>query len=321
MTDLMNKLTNKLRNGLNDWELLILATFCMTMYTLANYGDRRVFIVYHSAMQLRLLGSLAVPLFTFVLVNKLRRTSNRKRFAKRLYLAAMLVGFGVMALNWLFAKAGLYYDLNAFCNGNNNYLFTFFYMVIYILLLDKLFKSRSWSIKLVAFLGIVAISIVPDRLWHFVDQTKFFHGLLDSSDFQGIAVWRDLLHLCFPNPLHAEGGLLLILLGVLLYYARDKKWQAAICAGFYLFWMLLAMNISFFHLRDLDFFLGSTIPSASLYIRFDQVYTAWAALPMLLYNGQPGRQWKWFFYAYYPLHYYLVGLFVLLMVGPFVIGQ
>ena len=56
----------------------------------------------------------------------------------------------------------------------------------------------------------------------------------------------------------------LILLGVLLYYARDKKWQAAICAGFYLFWMLLAMNISFFHLRDLDFFLGSTIPSASL---------------------------------------------------------
>ena len=121
MTNLMNKLMNKLRNGLNDWELLLLAMFCMTMYTLAERGDRRVFIVYHSAMQLRLLGSLAVPLFTFVLVNKLRRTSNRKRFAKQLYLAAMLVGLSVTALNWLFAKAGLYYDLNAFCNGNNNY--------------------------------------------------------------------------------------------------------------------------------------------------------------------------------------------------------
>ena len=53
MTNLMNKLMNKLRNGLSDWELLLLAMFCMTMYTLAERGDRRVFIVYHSAMQLR----------------------------------------------------------------------------------------------------------------------------------------------------------------------------------------------------------------------------------------------------------------------------
>lgn len=153
-------------------------------------------------------------------------------------------------------------------------------------------KSKRWSVKLVGFWGIIALSIVPDRLWHFVDQTKFFHRLLDSSDFQGIAVWRDLLDMCIPNPMHTVGGLPLIVLGVLLYYTLDKKWQAAICAGFYLFWTLLAMNISFFALWDLDFFLGSTIPGASLYIRYDQVYTAWAALPMLLYNGQPGRRWK-----------------------------
>lgn len=316
MTVLISKLKNRLRQGLSDWDVLLLAAFCMTMYTLAEIGDRRVFIVYHSAMQLRLLGALAAPLFTFVLVNKLRQTSDRKCFAKRLYLAAMAVGLSATALNWLFAKAGLYNDLNAFCHGNQNYLFTFFLIVVYILLLDKVLKSQHWSVKLVGFLGIIALSIVPDRLWHFVDQTKFFHVLLDSSDFQGIAVWRDLLDMCIPNPMHMVGGLPLIVLGLLLYYARDKKWQAAVCAGFYLFWTLLAMNINFFGLRDLDFFLGTKIPGVSLYIRYDEVYTAWAALPMLLYNEQTGRQRKWFFYAYYPLHYYLIGLLVLLLVGP-----
>ena len=54
-----------------------------------------------------------------------------------------VVGLSVTALNWLFAKAGLYYDLNAFCNGNNNYLFTFFYMVIYILLIKFVIKHPS----------------------------------------------------------------------------------------------------------------------------------------------------------------------------------
>lgn len=312
MSALMNKLKNKLRNGLTAWDLKIIALFCMTMYTLAQIGDRRVFIVYHSAMQLRLLGGLAVPLFTFVLVNSLRQTSSRKRFAVRLYLAAVVVNLGVTAFNWLFAKAGLYYDLNAFCHGNQNYLFTFFFIVVFILLLDNLFKSHSWSVKLASFLGIAAVSIVPHRLWYFVDHSKFFHMLLDNSDFQTIQVLRDLLDTFIPRP----GEVPLILLGVLLYYARDKKWQAAVCALFYLLLTLLAMNIRFFGLQEFYFFLGSRIPSASLYINFDEIYNAWAALPMLLYNGQRGRSWKWFFYAYYPLHYYLIGLLVLLMVGP-----
>lgn len=73
-------------------------------------------------------------------------------------------------------------------------------------------------------------------------------------------------------------------------------------------------------MREPEYWLYANIPGFMVQTTLGQVNNAWAAVPMLLYNGQSPRRGKWFFYAYYPLHYYAVNFLVFCMAGPVVFG-
>jgi hypothetical protein len=96
-----------------------------------------------------------------------------------------------------------------------------------------------------------------------------------------------LLFYLIPTPFTVEGGLLLVITGALFYAVRKFRWAQAlvpVAAGLF---VIVSGG-------------GETgLPSAQWLMLF-------AAVPILLYNGQRGRGAKYFFYAFYPGHIYLL---------------
>lgn len=39
---------------------------------------------------------------------------------------------------------------------------------------------------------------------------------------------------------------------------------------------------------------------------FTQIYSLLALIPIILYNGERGKNWKYFFYLFYPLHFFVI---------------
>ena len=86
-----------------------------------------------------------------------------------------------------------------------------------------------------------------------------------------------------PNLLATEGGFSAVILGVLFYLFRRKRFvQISILAAF----------------SVLSFIAGSESVSVQWMMGF-------ALIPILLYNGRRGRGNKYFFYIFYPAHIYL----------------
>jgi hypothetical protein len=93
---------------------------------------------------------------------------------------------------------------------------------------------------------------------------------------------------CVPNWLTVEGGYAMVLIGVLLYLLRRRRWaQMLVIAVF--------SALSF----AAEWGSGYNI----------QWMMVFAIIPLLLYNGRRGRGGafdKYFFYVFYPAHIYLL---------------
>ncbi|EST89356.1 hypothetical protein T233_01491 [Vagococcus lutrae LBD1] len=110
--------------------------------------------------------------------------------------------------------------------------------------------------------------------WAFILITPFIVIVL-----LGMSLPMIVLQMVFflPNAITVEGGIVFILLGLLFYIFREKRWvQVSLL-------MALALIVG---LR------GNWIQAAM----------GFAALPIALYNGAKGKKMKWFFYIFYPAH-------------------
>src|SRR5699024_10013840 len=84
-----------------------------------------------------------------------------------------------------------------------------------------------------------------------------------------------------PNILLVEGGFVMVILGLAFYILR--KWRFAQIGA------LLGISI-------LTYVTGNHIQSLMIF----------AAIPMLLYNGEKGKGIKSFFYIFYPTHIFIL---------------
>jgi hypothetical protein len=94
-----------------------------------------------------------------------------------------------------------------------------------------------------------------------------------------------LIFLFIPSPLSVEGGFVLVSLGVLFYLLRNHRLaQAAL--------VLAVSALTWYFSRDTP---GDY-----------QWLMVFSVIPLFLYNGKRGRGGKYFFYAFYPAHIYLL---------------
>ena len=277
-----------LRKGVSAFQIKCIALLCMTVDHIAAFGGWTFLGVYQ--VDFRLIGRIAAPLFLFILVQSARRTHDRRAFVKRLYLAGMCVGLADTAFDFLLGDV---FGLWTF----SNILFTFFYVVLYIDLIEKGKAALAAGNRraAAAAVGWFLLSLVPCALYGVVDLC-----IPAELPWSGKFLIRGLRDALLPDLLHVEYGAGFVLLGLALYFAATPRRQCAVFGVFCLFciagawagtqWMEIYMVSSF----------------ANIFFDFGQCWMILALPFMLLYNGERGRRSKWFFYWYYPLHRYAV---------------
>ena len=287
----MEQIKTRLSRGLNGWQIKMLAVLFMTIDHLGAYGfEIPIFDTYNS--KLRLVGRIAMPLFLFMLTEGLRYTRSRPKFLLRLYLGAVWTGLFVTVTNFLFSDT-----IGQFIQSN--ILFTYFFIALYVTLIEKITaaaKARNWKQVLLGVLGIAA-SFVPALLGQLVlDMDLMQFGL----SLKAATLINDVICSFVAFPLNVEYTWLIVLMGIVMYFASNKYKKALVLALFSIFC-----------------YLGARIPalqfsSISLVLGYPQYYMILAVPFILLYNGQEGRSDKYFFYLYYPLHRYAISIAVYL---------
>lgn len=283
--------------GLNAYQIKVIAVAAMTLDHLAAYGFEIPMIgsVYY---RLRVIGRIAMPLFLFVLTDSIRYTRSRPRLLLRLYLAAAGTGLFTAVTNYIFG-----YTVGHFVMSNIFY--TYLYVAIYVIMTEGILeavKSRNWKKGLLSVAGILATAI-PHFLWSFllfrVDDTVL------GMTLEQRMLLRDLIESFVMSPWNVEYTLLFVLMGVMMYFARNKYGKAAVLVGFS---MLCYFGNSLL--------LGDTPLGTWLNLK-TPIHTVMGVLQsrmilavplMLLYNGKKGKCSKWFFYLYYPLHRYAISV-------------
>lgn len=206
---------------------------------------------------LRALGRGAYPLFLFCLAQGYSHTRSRKKYLLRLYLSGVF-----MALFALWVDTALPTEMGY---GNHNIFVPMLLTGYIISTLEVAQEDRKRGLWMAG--GLFGLQ----ALYFIVSHTTPFRGLSG-----------DVLTGLIPNLAINEYGITFILLGVAMYFLRDKP---DILAAAYL--LFCAYQFS--------------EPDSGL-----QFLMVWVLPLILRYNGEKGPGMKWFFYVFYPLHTFLL---------------
>lgn len=122
-----------LKKGLNSYQVKFLALFFMTLDHIAVYLAA-IPVINASYEPIRIVGRIAAPLFLYVLVQGLHHTRSKIRFALRLYLASLAMSLLNMAISYIpFSQSH--------ASPKDNIFATFFYVVLYVLLIEKIIQA------------------------------------------------------------------------------------------------------------------------------------------------------------------------------------
>jgi hypothetical protein len=223
----------------------------------------QMFAAHGAPYWLNWFGRPVAAMFLFLCAEGFYYTRSRKR-----YLLQLLAGSLFMSLmNHLFSVFMLMEEIVLI----NNIFSTLFMAAFYMWMIELLLEGRREK-KRSAILLAVGGMILP-----------IIVGLALILSISGESRTAVLILLFIPNPVSAEGGFVLIIMGILFYVLRKYRLaQIGI--------VLAASVLSWYILRESGNF---------------QWLMAAAAIPLFLYNGKRGRGNKYFFYIFYPAHIYL----------------
>lgn len=252
---------------------------------------------------MRMLGRIAFPIFCFLLANGFDKTSDRSRYLSRLVMFAVI---SRIPFSLTFSTAN--YSLSAadgFCFVYPWYwcllLVVFVCFVWYRTVRPGLSFIWAGAAVLLALLNLSAggVRLVGRDcdVFYTLAISLAAMSCLDrimpgSAGRKKLILQLPALALCAALILpHSDYGWLGLLLILLLHMLRSHRplQAAAIVAWAFAEYMLRMQSLQYF------------IPAAL------------AALPILLYNGRPGRRVQLAFYLFYPLHLAILGLLTLLI--------
>jgi hypothetical protein len=234
---------------------------------------------------LRILGRISAPLFLFAVVQGLRHTRSKEKYALRLYIASFAMTGGNLILSFISKPSP----------PTDNIFATFFYVALYVLLGEKIisaFQKKDWS-KATICIVMIAFTMCFVFVEKFVYNSQALLDMPDAARRILIAIAKGL----FPSPFTVEYSLLFVMLGIVWYIFPQRNAQcvlfAALSAASFFLNYKIPVSFSF---RFYDLFVGSQ-------------YCMILALPFIfMYNGERGKSMKYFFYIYYPLNIYALFL-------------
>lgn len=280
-----------IKNGLTAFQIKVIALVCMTLDHLAAFGFE-IPIIGRYETYLRAIGRIAAPLFLFLLVQSIRHTRSKPKFVLRLYLAGMCVGLFDTAMNMLTGEALGY-------RTPGNIIFTFFYVALYIVLIEGLISSgKKRDFRVLALLVLaLALSLVPT-----IFGNAIYEAIPVNSTASIFLLPMGIRPSLIPSFNDVDYGIGFILLGIILYFAKTKRRQ---CWAFALFCVFCYIG-AWVEMWYPDLRMIETYGLVMVFFDRFQCRMVFALPFMLLYNGERGKKGKWFFYWYYPLHRQLI---------------
>ena len=244
-------------------------------FQLSYVHNQSSFFWYQLAITLmRLIGRVAFPIFAFLIVNGFYHTSNRKNYLIRLGVFAL-----VSEPFFDFALFGTWFETT-----HQNVFFTLALGLLAIWGYDNISRENRRNYiggLFVACIGFLALNLKTDY------------------DFYGILTIF-LIYLFFEN--FKRMSIALIGLNVVLYAAQLSVWSL----------------IPPFVLRNYGlqlqggYGLGIQVTFYLLFI--SQLFSLLALFILKYYNGEKGNSVnKYFFYAFYPVHLFVLGLILYLL--------
>ena len=225
-----------------------------------------MFVSMGAPMWLTMAGRLVFPMFLFAASESFYYTHSKKRYLQRLLFASWGMTIFTFILQAVLPNPDVVLMNNAFS--------TFFVAGLYMLCWDTLkagIRQKSpMEIGKAAVIFLVPIlSAIP----------VYLMAMLSFNENVPGPVIRLLarIALLIPNILAVEGGVPLVVLGLLFYIFRKHR---TIQIG-----VLLALSL-------IVYLSGNMVQS----------FMALAAIPIALYNGKRGKGMKNFFYIFYPAH-------------------
>jgi len=231
------------------------------------------------------IGRLAGGLFLFMMIEGYTHTSNKKKYFLRIYLISIAMGvvrFLLETIPQLQRGDGFY--------AMNGILSTFVILMVMFRGIDYLREKKIFKGVLFLIGPFIAPYIIGSFLSPFL------------TDF--LRIYANILfYTVLPAPSIVEGGIYIIISGLILYiFYKNRKVQITAFGLFQFLWMTI-LPILF-------------IRPISLKLMFTSYYEwmgVFAIIFMFLYNGEKGKPMKRLFYIFYPAHIYILyGLSILL---------
>ena len=279
----------KVKGCLNGFHLKIIALFTMTLDHLAAYQ-----VLTDNAQVndvLRIIGRIAAPLFLFMIVEGLHHTRSKPKYILRLYVAGVVIA---IANKIIISAVGSTMELLV---SFGNILPTFFYVALFVYCLECIIQNKR-NIKTV-LLGSCCL-LLP-----------FVIVALDVGlSERGLSHIWNIIEIFFPSIFTVEYSIVFVAIGVIWYFINNKYINCGIFAMVSLLCLVVPETV---------FFMAPTIYLQPIYFNVFELFvnTQWCmilAIPfILLYNGEKGRGFKYFFYLYYPLHQYLLFLLAIIL--------
>lgn len=214
------------------------------------------------------IGRIAIPVFMFCVVQGIIYTSNMRKYLFRIYMGSVVMSTGSFILQKAFPEA-------KFQIADN--IFAMFFLLAVLIALAKI--KLTMNKKVVVWIGFVLIQIISFLLIKRLQTISASYAYLANG--------------VIPNILTCQGSVIFIVLGIFMYVFRSDRVKFAVMYISFCILMLISAVLSGFTAQNL--FYGN------------YQWMMIIALPLILsYNGERGKSLKYFFYAFYPLHIWIL---------------